>query len=146
MKPEGQKISGLYPYPQFERAKLGTRAKISPGRGTHDPDGRFDQFRKTEEEYVRVAELLADVPMPITYLPGNHDQRDNLLAGLSRVETDNNGYLQSAFEFDKARVLCIDTVFGPPYVSYAHFRGLLRQALCLAGKPTELRPKPQGSM
>lgn len=119
MKPEGQSIIGLDPFEQVRRAlDHGIR---------HHPDAQRiilmgDLANSgTLDEYTRVARIISGVDIPVTLMAGNHDNRDNLIATLPHVVTDSAGYLQTSHSYGDTRVLTLDTLYGPPAVSYAHF-------------------------
>lgn len=118
MKAKGQTIIGLDPFENFKR---GLDHAVS-----HHPDAERvilmgDLTNSgTPEEYARVGEIIADCPIPVTLMCGNHDQRDNLTAAFPWANTDDNGFVQDAFVCGTTRVLTTDTQFGPPFVSYAH--------------------------
>jgi len=118
MKARGQTIIGIDPFENFKRAL--THAI------EHHPDAARVVLMGdltnsgTPEEYARVAEVIADCPIPVSLMCGNHDQRDNLTAAFPDTPTDANGFVQDAFVYGTTRVLITDTQFGPPFVSYAH--------------------------
>lgn len=58
--------------------------------------------------YGRVRDLLAACPFPVHVIPGNHDNREELL----RIFPDSptaDGFVQYAIEVDDLRILCLDT-------------------------------------
>jgi 3',5'-cyclic AMP phosphodiesterase CpdA len=118
MKAAGRTIIGLDPYENFKR---GFNHAV-----TRHPDAKRmilmgDLTNSgTMDEYTRVAEIIADCPIPITLMCGNHDQRHNLTAAFPDTPTDDNGFVQDAFIYGNTRVLTTDTQFGPPFLSYAH--------------------------
>ena len=118
MKAAGQTIIGLDPYENFKR---GFNHAV-----TRHPDAKRmilmgDLTNSgTMDEYTRVAEIIADCPISITLMCGNHDQRKNLTAAFPDTPTDNNGFVQDAFIYGNTRVLTTDTQFVPPFLSYAH--------------------------
>lgn len=65
----------------------------------------------TAEEYRRLRELLAPLPMPVYLMPGNHDDRSALRTGFS-----DHGYLPSrgtlhySVETEALRLIMLDTV------------------------------------
>jgi hypothetical protein len=119
IKPVGQTIIGLDPYENFKRALKHAF--------DHHPDAERvilmgDLTNSgTPEEYARFGEVLKSCDKPITLMCGNHDQRDNLTAAFPWATLDANGFVQDAFVYGNTRVLTIDTQYGPPFVSYAHF-------------------------
>ena len=118
MKPEGQSIIGIDPFENFKRGLVHALK--------HHPDAERVILMGdltssgTMEEYARVAEIIADCPIPVSLMCGNHDQRDNLIATFPTTPLDPKGFVQDAFVYGTTRVLITDTQFGPPFVSYAH--------------------------
>ena len=118
MKVESQTIIGLVPFENFRR---GLNHAI-----THHPDAERvillgDLTNSgTMDEYIRLAEVIADCTIPVTLMCGNHDKRDNLTAAFPDTPIDDNGFVQDAFVCGNTRVLTTDTQFGPPFLSYAH--------------------------
>ena len=64
-------------------------------------------------EYARVLELFADCPVPVTFMLGNHDQRDVFLEMFDQ-EPDASGHVQSAHLFGDVTLLCLDTYEETP--------------------------------
>ena len=62
------------------------------------------------EEYAQLKSLLSDVPLPITYLLGNHDNREGFRAVFPEAEADTNGFVQTVVETDTHRLICLDTL------------------------------------
>lgn len=60
-------------------------------------------------EYAVLRDLLADLPMPVHVIPGNHDRRENLLAGLDGVASAE-GFVQYAIDALPVRIVMLDTV------------------------------------
>ena len=62
--------------------------------------------------YVRIRELVSDCPFPVHVMPGNHDNRDELLKAFPDCPTAD-GFAQFAIECDDGngglRVLCLDS-------------------------------------
>lgn len=78
-------------------------------------------------EYERLKTLLSSVEIPVTFMMGNHDQRDNFRSVFDTVETDPNGFIQAATVIDDLCLITMDTLFGPPFVEYAHFGEYCKQ-------------------
>ncbi|GGA13465.1 metallophosphoesterase [Neptunicoccus cionae] len=119
MKSEGQKIIGLDPFAQFERA-------LAHGLRHHPEAERIILMGDladtgAPEEYDRVQEILQDIETPVTLMAGNHDVRDTLVQKMPQAVCDAAGFLQTSHSYGTVRVLTLDTLFGPPAVSYAHF-------------------------
>ncbi len=68
--------------------------------------------RASLPEYLELREALKDVEIPIYFGLGNHDARSPFLevfAGPS-AQTDGNGFVQYAVDFDDLRVIMLDTL------------------------------------
>ena len=63
----------------------------------------------SDEQYVRLAPVLAELGMPVHVLPGNHDDRSALRRRFD-VAGDGAQPIQYAIELDGLRVLMLDTV------------------------------------
>jgi Icc protein len=64
-------------------------------------------------EYTNLAAMLGrTLPMPIYVIPGNHDQRDNLRAGLAHLPgvTSDPHFVQYAVEDHPVRLVMLDTL------------------------------------
>jgi len=61
------------------------------------------------ESYARLAAALAPLECPCWPIPGNHDQREPLVAAFPHVARDG-GFLHYALEFDGFRVIMLDTL------------------------------------
>lgn len=72
-------------------------------------------------QYQRLKTLLDPIKIPITFLMGNHDQRDNFRTVFPDALFDENGFAQSATHHNDTCIIAMDTLFGPPFVEYAHF-------------------------
>ncbi len=70
-------------------------------------------------EYERLKPLLDACPIPVSLMPGNHDNRDNLLAVLPDTPT-SDGFMQSVADVGDTRLIMLDTLDGPPYRNYHH--------------------------
>lgn len=118
IRPTGETIIGIDPYGRFCDA-------LDHARRRH-PDAAHlilmgDLAHSGQpQEYARIREALDGYPIPVTLMAGNHDHRDHLLAALPQP-TDENGFLQTVIDTPTHRVICIDTLFGPPFIDYAHF-------------------------
>jgi 3',5'-cyclic AMP phosphodiesterase CpdA len=66
-----------------------------------------------EAEYANLSAILGrTLSMPIYVIPGNHDQRENLRAGLARLPgvNDNANWVQYAIEDYPVRLVMLDTL------------------------------------
>ncbi len=70
-------------------------------------------------EYERLKPLLDACPIPVSLMPGNHDNRDNLLAVLPDTPT-SGGFLQTVADAGDTRLIMLDTLDGPPYRNDHH--------------------------
>jgi 3',5'-cyclic AMP phosphodiesterase CpdA len=70
-------------------------------------------------QYERLKELLAAVQMPMTLLLGNHDRRDEF-----NEVFGEDGFAQNAVDVSGTKLICLDTLDGPPYPT-GHHAGLL---------------------
>jgi len=65
-----------------------------------------------QECYHRIRDLVQECPFPVHVLPGNHDNRDELLRAFPECPTAD-GYAQYALECgegsDRLRILCLDS-------------------------------------
>lgn len=65
------------------------------------------------DAYARVAERLAAVPAPVRVIPGNHDDRAMLRAGLPAdwyQGAGADGFLHYALTGETLRIICLDTL------------------------------------
>ena len=62
------------------------------------------------EEYELLAGMLSrNLPMPFHVIPGNHDRRENLVAGIPGLAL-RDGFLQYVVEAGPVRLIMLDTV------------------------------------
>ncbi len=71
----------------------------------------------TPEEYALARQELARLPCPFTVLPGNHDSRPELLAGLPQAPRTASGHVQGVVEVGPLRLVTLDTLDDPPFPS-----------------------------
>jgi 3',5'-cyclic AMP phosphodiesterase CpdA len=92
------------------------------------------------EEYVLLERLLARLDMPVLMVPGNHDRRDNLVAGLTLDPhtVRDSGFVQFCADLGPMRLIGLDTLVpGQSAGGLCEARlAFLEQAL------TEARGKP----
>lgn len=67
------------------------------------------------DAYEQVREQFIDFPMPISFLLGNHDRRDAFVTTFPDAQTDAHGFVQSIADHGRTRLICLDTLNGPPY-------------------------------
>jgi 3',5'-cyclic AMP phosphodiesterase CpdA len=95
------------------------------------------------EEYSLLQQLLSRLDMPVLMVPGNHDRRDNLIAGLSldpRTVLDS-GFVQFVADLGPMRLIGLDTLVpGQSSGALCEARlGFLQKALADAdGKPVAI--------
>lgn len=61
-------------------------------------------------QYARLRDLLCDVPWPVTFMLGNHDNRDAFKGAFPEAQIDDDGFVQSAVIFPDVRIICLDTL------------------------------------
>lgn len=62
-------------------------------------------------EYAHLRALLAPLDMPVYFLPGNHDDRQNLRAAFPEHDYMQNGeFIQYAVDIGELRLVALDTV------------------------------------
>lgn len=64
-----------------------------------------------KEDYVRLREMIANVPMPVILCIGNHDERDVFLSEFPDL-ADENGFVQRIFPLSGGVGIALDT-WGP---------------------------------
>ncbi|RWA71679.1 MAG: phosphodiesterase [Mesorhizobium sp.] len=62
------------------------------------------------ESYADLKVALSRLAVPCRLLPGNHDRRANLVAAFPENGTDDNGFVQSAFETPEGRLVFLDSL------------------------------------
>lgn len=64
------------------------------------------------EEYALLRQLLSRLSIPILLVPGNHDRRENLIAGLSldRQTVLDSGFVQFVADLPAMRLIGLDTL------------------------------------
>lgn len=118
MKPEGQLTVGVDPFARFQRALAHALEFHSDAQHIVLMGDLANSGKPVE--YDRVAEVLAHCPLPIAVIPGNHDDRGPMAKAIAQAQPDYHGHIQSVIETPSHRVICLDTVYGPPHVSFAH--------------------------
>jgi 3',5'-cyclic AMP phosphodiesterase CpdA len=78
----------------------------------------------TVSEYQILKETLGELPIPATFMLGNHDRREAFLEVFPEAILDHSGFVQSAFDMGEWRIITLDSLDGPPYPK-GHHSGLL---------------------
>lgn len=118
MRSGGRSIIGLSPLDQFRKA-------LSHALATH-PDAKHVVLMGDltnsghPEEFEMVKDAVAGYPIPVTFMLGNHDRRDNFAAIFSDIPMTPTGHLQTRIDLGDDVLLCLDTLDGPPYPKYHH--------------------------
>ncbi len=74
----------------------------------------------TDEEYIELARLLADVPVPVIPMLGNHDRRDAFLRNFPDAPQMPSGHIQQWRDVGQHRVITLDSLDGPPFLDGHH--------------------------
>ncbi len=127
LRSAGRKIIGLDPLAQFQKA-LAHALEIHPdaqhliimGDLTHSGH---------PEEFQMVKDAIAQYPIPITLMLGNHDRRDNFTSTFPEITMTSSGHLQTRIDLGDDVLLCLDTLDGPPYPQYHHVGNLCPERL-----------------
>ena len=118
MRDQGETIIGLDPYVQLGNAL----AHALDRHGNADLVILMGDLTNSGKpsEYQRVATLLQNCPLPVILMPGNHDNRDTLLAQFPNTPTTKSGHLQTRQDYGDDCVLTLDTLDGPPFRNHHH--------------------------
>ncbi|MFQ5622261.1 MAG: metallophosphoesterase [Paracoccaceae bacterium] len=114
--PPGKRMFGIDPAERFAAA-------LAHAQATH-PDAEHVIVMGdlancgARQEYERVRAVLDAVALPVTLMPGNHDNRDALLAVFPESETTPEGHVQSVIALGEDRLITLDTLDGPPFVEH----------------------------
>lgn len=106
--PPGQRLHGLDPQARLQACIADIRA--------HHGDAALcihtgDLAHKGEiASYRLLRECLSDFPMPIHFMVGNHDDRDNLREVFPEVATDACGFVQTVLDVPAGRLILLDTM------------------------------------
>ncbi len=134
-------IIGLDPVARFKAALAHAMANHTDAQGivlmgdlTHG---------KTAVEYDLLKSILADVPLQITFMMGNHDRRDAFLEVFPQAILDSSGFVQASFDIGDWRGITLDTLDGPPYPMGLHSGRLCTERLAwLADQLEQAKDKP----
>lgn len=106
--PEGARIIGLDPWVRLGAALDHARAHqadaehlVLMGDLTH---------HGTAAEYARLAEALRDLPWPVSFMLGNHDDRAEFLRSFPRVRPDPSGFVQRIVDLPDVRLILLDSL------------------------------------
>ncbi|MEM5582328.1 phosphodiesterase [Roseibium sp. AS2] len=64
-----------------------------------------------KDDYLRLKDIIADLPVPVHLCIGNHDERDTFLSVFPE-RADENGFVQSVFDLPGGSGILLDT-WGP---------------------------------
>ncbi|MGU3575238.1 phosphodiesterase [Brucellaceae bacterium C25G] len=65
----------------------------------------------TPEEYARFRSIMADLPLPVRVVPGNHDLRENMRAAFADQDwMPKSGGINWSADFDDFGLVCLDTL------------------------------------
>ena len=94
--------------------------------------------------YDQLRARLAELAVPISFLLGNHDRRDVFRAAFPDVPSDPRGFVQSTVDLGRLRLICLDTLNGPPYDhGQIHHGALCRDRLAWLDAALDLPAKRQ---
>jgi 3',5'-cyclic AMP phosphodiesterase CpdA len=115
---EGRTIIGLDPLARFRMAldhalarHADAAALVLMGDLTH---------HGLPAQYARLATALADLPLPVLPMLGNHDRREAFLAAFPDAPRTGDGHVQAVRDLDHHRLITLDTLDGPPYPPGLH--------------------------
>jgi len=106
--PEGEDIIGLDPAARFAQGLTHALA--------HHPDAARIVItgdlthHGTPQEYARLRGLLADCPLPVSLMLGNHDRRAPFLAAFPDTPVTSQGFVQDAIDIGDTRLILLDTL------------------------------------
>ena len=108
LRDTGETIVGLDPFVQLEKA-------VTHALTNHKDAERLiitgDLAHSGKpSEYSRLSELLASVPIPVSLLIGNHDNRDAFKDMFPDAPLDDHGFVQHVVEIGDDVLIMLDTV------------------------------------
>ncbi|MFU8779135.1 MAG: phosphodiesterase [Roseovarius sp.] len=106
--PEGETIIGLDPFARFTRG-LAHALTWHPDAARIVLCGDLTH-RAAPEEYARLCAALADCPLPVSLMLGNHDRRAPFLAAFPEAARMETGHIQHHADIGAHRLLCLDTL------------------------------------
>ena len=71
-------------------------------------------------EYQHLRNALENVPIPVTLMIGNHDDRDNFLSVFPETKCTESGHVQEMLVLGDTCLVTLDTVDAPPYPKGRH--------------------------
>ena len=104
----GRKIIGLDPVKKLESA-LKHICDTHPDSCHLVLTGDLAHYG-TLAEYTILKDMLFNIDIPVTFMMGNHDTRENFCKVFPFVKLDEFGFLQSALHFQEFVLLCLDTL------------------------------------
>ncbi|MCP5075305.1 MAG: phosphodiesterase [Rhodobacteraceae bacterium] len=118
----GQSVIGLEPYRQFQDGLAHALENHADAAhvilmGDLANSGKIS-------EYQRLQQALGNCPLPVTFMAGNHDNRDNMQAVFGDLPRTDQGHLQSVIDIGNDRLITLDSLDGPPFRNDYHV-GLL---------------------
>lgn len=114
----GETIIGLDPMVRF-RQVLGAALTAHPDAAALILMGDLTH-RGLPAEYAALAAVLADVPIPVIPMLGNHDRRDAFLAAFPDAPRTADGHIQQVLDLGAHRIITLDSLDGPPYPAGHH--------------------------
>lgn len=111
-------IIGLNPLKQFKKA-------LSHGLKNHpDAEHIILMGDMTHSGHIKEYELLKSAikghQIPITFMLGNHDNRENFVKIFPEIPLTKEGYLQTIINLGNDVLICLDTLNSPPYLKGKH--------------------------
>lgn len=106
--PPGQRLHGLDPQSRLEACVADicenhADAELCIHTGDLAHKGEIASYRLLRE-------CLSGLPIPIHYMVGNHDDRDNLRKVFPEVASDDAGFIQTALDVTAGRLILLDTM------------------------------------
>lgn len=111
-------IIGLSPLKQFKNA-------LSHGQKNH-PDAEHlilmgDIAHSGHiKEYELIKRAINNYQIPITFMLGNHDNRENFVKMFPEIPLTKEGHLQTVINLGNDVLICLDTLNSPPYLEGKH--------------------------
>ena len=117
--PDGADIIGLDPMARF-------RQGLDHALATHPDAARIIitgdlAHHGVDEEYTRLKSALAECPLPVSLLIGNHDNRARFRETFAEVPVDDGGFIQSFLDVDDYRLVFLDTVDEVAEIAHSGF-------------------------